>query len=447
MRLRLLLTREDGASAVIVAILIIVLFGFSALAVDVARLYAERRELQRTADATVLAGAREFRTAAADPVTAATSAAQSYVGQNPTTYHDGGYNEAGVSGSDFVQAFGADGSPDDCTYEGIAYDCVVAHIESPAESGDYPNGFSYYLAKVIGVDDNPVSAEATAVIGAGAPGGEKLVPWMVLDCPNPAAYPDETVEVWQQVVQYNPSCTYPGGYPVSDDFDNGARVELYLDGPAGNQGNFQGSVLEAEPGCPLIDGLFKGAGGADYRDFLAGEGSPDVVPCPIGTGARIYSGNGVKIGPTKQGLSDRGVTSTNCTSKDKFLEAVDPGVIGDGFVTIKDANPCLIVLLLTVQPDPVKSSQWDTDVSGGCCVSQWQDPDPLDVEDGRFSRFGNGKKAVIVRRFGLFYLTELGGPQDPYKGLFMRAVDSGDSALDNKPCTADTALCVVKLVH
>jgi hypothetical protein len=51
------LRSEDGAVAVIVALLLIPLFGFAAFAVDVAGLYDERRQLQNGADAAVLAAA------------------------------------------------------------------------------------------------------------------------------------------------------------------------------------------------------------------------------------------------------------------------------------------------------------------------------------------------------------------------------------------------------
>jgi hypothetical protein len=50
---------ERGAVAVLVALLLVVLMGFAALAVDVSSLYQERRELQNGADAAALAVAEE----------------------------------------------------------------------------------------------------------------------------------------------------------------------------------------------------------------------------------------------------------------------------------------------------------------------------------------------------------------------------------------------------
>ena len=52
--------QEKGAVAVIIAILIVVLIGMAAYAIDVGSLYHERRHLQTVADAAALAGAQEL---------------------------------------------------------------------------------------------------------------------------------------------------------------------------------------------------------------------------------------------------------------------------------------------------------------------------------------------------------------------------------------------------
>ena len=52
-----LVRREEGQSLVLVALWLTVLLGFAALAIDVGRLYSERRFLQNAADAAALAGA------------------------------------------------------------------------------------------------------------------------------------------------------------------------------------------------------------------------------------------------------------------------------------------------------------------------------------------------------------------------------------------------------
>lgn len=54
------LTRDDGAFAVLFAILLVVIIGFAALAVDVGYWYASKRQLQTAADAAALAGCNDL---------------------------------------------------------------------------------------------------------------------------------------------------------------------------------------------------------------------------------------------------------------------------------------------------------------------------------------------------------------------------------------------------
>jgi hypothetical protein len=75
------MSTDDGAVAVIVALLAVSLFGFAAIVVDIGALYAERRELQNGADAGALAVVDEcLRTDCSHGNV--TSVAGSYAGQN-----------------------------------------------------------------------------------------------------------------------------------------------------------------------------------------------------------------------------------------------------------------------------------------------------------------------------------------------------------------------------
>lgn len=53
------MNEQDGAVAVLVALLLVVLLGFGAISVDVGQLYQERRELQNGADAAAMAAAHD----------------------------------------------------------------------------------------------------------------------------------------------------------------------------------------------------------------------------------------------------------------------------------------------------------------------------------------------------------------------------------------------------
>jgi hypothetical protein len=163
--------------------------------------------------------------------------------------------------------------------------------------------------------------------------------------------------------------------------------------------------------------------------------------------ARVWPKTGAMVGPTKTGLDLRGVDAS-CMNETRFNQTVDtsPGGVGDGLVRILDhTNPCLVVLLRTVHTDPANPAV-RTDVPGYIAM---QHPDPFDIDDGRFADFAGGTSdPLLVRDFALFYITERGnGPQDPYRGLFLKAVDSGDNELDDQPCQPTTSICVVKLVQ
>jgi Flp pilus assembly protein TadG len=95
-RIRTRLTGERGATAVIVALLLVPVMGFAAIAVDVGALYAERARLQTAADAAALAVARncalgacgDMQATAQELVTAnvgAADAAPPVLGSNPSS--------------------------------------------------------------------------------------------------------------------------------------------------------------------------------------------------------------------------------------------------------------------------------------------------------------------------------------------------------------------------
>ena len=124
---------ERGAAAVVIALLLVPLLGFAAIAVDVGALYAERARLQTAADAAALAVARDcavgtcgdMQATATELVTAnvgAAAAAPPELGENPSTVT--------VTGS------------------------------NPTE---------HWFAPIIGYDSTRVSA--TATVAWGAPGG------------------------------------------------------------------------------------------------------------------------------------------------------------------------------------------------------------------------------------------------------------------------------------
>jgi Flp pilus assembly protein TadG len=136
-RFRRRLTGEHGASAVLLALLMVPLLGFAAIAVDVGKLYAEKAKLQVAADAAALAVAADCARGACGDMQA--------TAQTLVTANLGGATAAPpVLGTD----------PPSVTVTG----------NQPTE---------HWFAPVIGHDSTNVSA--TAVVGWGAPGGGTAV--------------------------------------------------------------------------------------------------------------------------------------------------------------------------------------------------------------------------------------------------------------------------------
>jgi Putative Flp pilus-assembly TadE/G-like len=433
-------TNERGVSAIIIAILVVVLFGFTALAVDVARAYEERRELQRTADVSALSGAQALLLGEA----AAETKGREYVTSNPSVHHPGAYNAG--AGDNLDARLGALG----CPINGVKYDCVVSHVEAPPYSDDNPDGFRWLFAPVLGIDPSrSIMAEATAVMGAGQPGGEKLVPWMVLDCPDAALSADEGNSlVTTQAQTVNPSCPYT----FSTVGFNGPTEELFLSTADSTGGNFQAADFHNElpdpSKCPPPNGFFDHSGGSgakDYTDFLLGNPTDDVVPCNIGKYARLYGKPGAMPTPTNKALKDRGVES--CMTEAAFNASIEH--VSGTFYRIKQVNPCMVAILFVVHTNPGAAGLTTTATRGTLSM---QHPEAYDANGDGAWRFGpldkGASKPMLVRRFGFFYLKSLGNAngKQPWRGVFIQVMDSAESGLDGSRCTAGDGLCVVKLV-
>jgi Flp pilus assembly protein TadG len=132
-RARARLSGERGATAVIVALLLVPLLGFAAIAVDVGALYAERARLQTAADAAALAVARDCAVGdCGDMQATATELVTANVGEGQADEPELGENPS----------------------------TVTVTSNNPVE---------HWFAPAIGLDSTEVSA--TATVAWGAPGG------------------------------------------------------------------------------------------------------------------------------------------------------------------------------------------------------------------------------------------------------------------------------------
>jgi Putative Flp pilus-assembly TadE/G-like len=400
---------EKGQTTIIVALAMVLLFGFVALSVDVGRGFFEVESLQRTADLSAISGAEALKTSPGQ-TQPPTDAANLYANLNTSTFRTGqnfastGCEELYVNaavppavappwtppsvGCSAPHLFSGNCTnvagvyscpePNPCMDKnGVQYQCVYTRAAS--------RNFHFLFAPVTGAFGGvrTLSGQATAVLGSGAPGGKTLIPWMLRDCPGSqydgagwsqlatnanAAY----YSVADGITDDRGRCstTVDGGYQFSGSYTDQTRwTDLFAPGGSGTGGNFGGVGLQPQSsGCPPPNSYFPNGGGpsgaAAYSGFLAGT-SP---ACSVGTGGRVVSQNGVAAGPTRQawtndpcpasnpgcpnpgrGVSTTCLTGNAATDQDQFNGPTNGAVTVvnqlTGEVKINHLNPCLIAVL------------------------------------------------------------------------------------------------------
>jgi hypothetical protein len=288
-----------------------------------------------------------------------------------------------------------------------------------------------------------MTAKSTAIMGNGAPAGELIAPWMVMDCPNPAKFPDEAGNT------DNPNCSE---YVYNDDYDG---QKLTLRNPQASGTNIKGvQLIRTTSGCPLADGYFNGeTGSSAYGDFLNGEFTPSIISCSIAPGARISPQTGNIVGPTTAGLANRrynfsanGLTGLNsCLDQASFEATFLNEGDGDGFVSISNPNPCLVVINLVAHDDPGAPGITSASTSGNIAAMQFQNAGGGSTSTGRLAAFSGGTGQVyIVRRQAFFYITQNPG-DGSYVGLLLRAIDGQNSTLHG-PLDPSNGIFVSKLI-
>lgn len=180
---------EHGAVSVIVAVMLVVLLGFAALAVDVSSIFAERSQLRNGADAAALAIAQKCAKDAKD-TNCSTSAplASSLANSNA---NDGISNVKSI-------AFGSTGG-------------TVTVTVGAQEAGHAPNQVSLFFAKIFGTNSAEVNASSTAAWGTPSK-GPAILPLAIAYCKLdiPTGGTTGNVQVLEQAV--NGCGGLPGGF-------------------------------------------------------------------------------------------------------------------------------------------------------------------------------------------------------------------------------------------
>ena len=181
------LAEERGASAVIVALLLVPMLGFTAIAVDIGKVYAERARLQVAADAAALAVAQDC--------------ARGNCGNMLAT----------------ASALVAANDPDVSTAPPV----LSSNPTSVTVTGDKPT--QHWFAPVIGIDSTQVSA--TATVAWGAPGaGSAVLPitfsWCEFSQQTHGGLPSSTTEhtIYFTKTSNTVGCTGPSNLVVPGGF-------------------------------------------------------------------------------------------------------------------------------------------------------------------------------------------------------------------------------------
>lgn len=273
------MTRDErGQVVVLVAILIVVLLGFAALAVDVGYMYTTRHELQRSADSGALAGASSFVTGTwssddTDPVMIESrDRARDLASRDPVVT-----SRLDASGEIDVSF----PSQDRCR--------VDTHRNVPL-----------FFARIFGRTDTTIRAYAVAEAAVADLRVKCLKPWAI-----PLPWDDSDGDrQWDtgEAVQDNIAAI-----PV------GTRLILHIGDPFHQPGQSNDNALQQESGHFFNISLCDDSGASDYRERIAAY--PECLDdCGISVGDnydpslnpefQVRTQPGVGSGPTRQGFED-----------------------------------------------------------------------------------------------------------------------------------------------
>ncbi len=164
---------DDGAVAVIVAVLAVVLFGFGALVVDVGALYDERRQLQNGADGAALALAQSCAVGPCGSLSGQKTLAQPYADGNA---RDSASNLREICGSGHPDLAAC---TDPTTVPGNGYVKVRTQTGTSGTVTKMPP----LLARVLDPNYDGTTVRATSVANWGAPGSaSSAIPFTFGDC-------------------------------------------------------------------------------------------------------------------------------------------------------------------------------------------------------------------------------------------------------------------------
>jgi hypothetical protein len=285
-----------GQVLVIFALLLLVLLGFAALAIDVGHMYSVRHELQRSADSGALAGASAFTEGGWDnndpanpTMAAADQRAREYASKDVVSTAP--LNPAAEVAVHFDR--------------GIDRVRVVASRNVPL-----------FFARVLGMDNYVISAQAVAEASVAESGVQCLKPWGI-----PVPWNDFFLHTLD--AKGNPTDNnrlYDSGEPVTPigSVTPGTPIILKVGEPLNNPNNLDGiGAVQQEAGHFFALSMCGDTGGNEYRQRIAAKCLDD---CAVSEGDAVDLKTGNTVGPTRQGVDQLIAQDPNAV----YVEGSDP---------------------------------------------------------------------------------------------------------------------------
>lgn len=260
---------ERGATIVLVAIAMTALLSICALAIDIGMLFNSRSEAQRAADSGALAGASSLITRPTDEDLARERAIE------------------------FAEMNDVHGEMPDVQEADVDVDLANGRVTVRVlRTTDRGSGIATWFARVFGVDEVDVSADATAEV---AWTGRAV-------CVRPLAVEDRYEDADPFDGGYNPDADdiydpHTTGY-LSDDADIGMPIVI-KGGPDGTGPSWSQPWDVPQPPGGFCSGGPGGQGGKCFQTALE-----QCNPAPVDLNTPYLVENGVMQGPTKKGVNN-----------------------------------------------------------------------------------------------------------------------------------------------
>lgn len=313
---------EKGVSLAFVAMSMVVLLGFAALAIDVGMLYTAKGQAQNAADSGALAGAGNLLVSPNDDVDAKNVAVQ-YANTHTIVNDPVAITPSNV---DVTLTTGT------CPAVPIANGpCVTVTVGHTVPT---------FFARILGFDTVYIEADATAIVG---PANQTacLKPWII-----PDAYDD----LVNPVGEFNPGDYYAQGVTSygtnyrGPSQDWGLQLTLKVGNP--QTGPAPGQFYPID--LPIEDG--PDTGGDRYRE--------NIHTCnalPVQVGDLVWTETGNMIGPTRQGVNE-------LINKDPLASWNSTfGIVGSSFAA--GASPRLVLIPMFDPGNPPTSGKQQLEVT------------------------------------------------------------------------------------